>query len=109
VRHLEAQRLDAGSAHIHAAALARIEQPQRLEPRNRFAHHGAAHAELLCQRGLGRQAIAYRQAPAAHLGRQRIGHLVGKADGGGDRLKTCGHERVWRWAATLTQAPALNS
>jgi len=71
--------------HKHAAALARVHQAQRLQARDRLAHHGAADPELFDQPRLGGQLVARRQATAADFRGQLIGHLVGEAGTGGDR------------------------
>jgi hypothetical protein len=78
----------------HAAALARVHQAQRFEPRDRFAHHGAAHAKLFDQSGLGGKLVARGQAAAADLGGQLFGHLVRQAGATGDGGEGLAHALV---------------
>ena len=54
--------------HIHAAALPRVHQPQRLEARNGLAHHRAADLELLRQSRPRWVAFAQPDAARANLG-----------------------------------------
>ncbi|MCY1540978.1 hypothetical protein D9M68_766500 [compost metagenome] len=61
--------------HEGADAVARFHQARGLQPRNGFAHHGAAHVETAHQLGLGGQLVAGTQAAFTDVAAQRLDDL----------------------------------
>ena len=76
-----------------ADAVPRVDQARGLQLGDRLAHHGAADAELLHHRGLGRHLVARRQASVVDALAERVDELERQRARapGGNRLSGCRH------------------
>ncbi|MCY1551903.1 hypothetical protein D9M68_882660 [compost metagenome] len=75
---------------VYAAALPGLYHAVLAQPGDGFADHGAADAELLCQRDFGRQLRAGQHAAFIDFGAQPFGNGIGQRGRGGKSGKRHG-------------------